>query len=154
MSDLQAATLSKIKSLHQINVDSIEGWKHAIEKIEHVELVTMFRGILANRQQQEAELASYLQDHGAEIDHDTSFLSSVHRWWISAKEAFASEDTTAIVVEADRGEESILAKYHELLEDESVRASSLHPILTRQLAQVDADHNRVHAMMDRLQAAS
>ena len=153
MPDLNDAALSKIKSLHQINVDSIEGWKLAIEEIEHTELQSMFRGILANREQQAGELASYLQSHGKEVDHDTSFLSSVHRWWLDAKESLASRDNTAVVEEADRGEESILKKYRELVDDESVRASSLHPILQRQHAQVEADHNRVHAMKERLQAA-
>ncbi|BAM02455.1 ferritin-like domain-containing protein [Phycisphaera mikurensis] len=153
MSDLNNATLSKIKSLHQINVDSIEGWKLAIEEIEHTELQTLFRGILQNREQQAAELASYLESHGAEVDHDTSFLSTVHRWWLDAKESIASKDNTAVVEEADRGEESILKKYDDLVNDEAVRASSLHPVLQRQHAQVDADHNRVHAMKERLQAA-
>lgn len=154
MSDLASATLSKIKSLHQINVDSTEGWKTAIEQIEHTELQSMFRDIQSHREQQAAELASYLQSHGAEVDGDTSFLSGVHRWWLDARQALSARDNTAIVCEADRGEESILAKYQELVDDEAVKASSLHPVLQRQLQQVDADHNRVHAMMDRLKAAA
>ena len=154
MSDLNNAMLSKIKSLHQINVDSIEGWKVAIKDVEHTELQSMFRDIQSHREQQAAELASYLESHGAEVDHDTSFLSGVHRWWLDARQAISDRDNTAIVTEADRGEESILAKYRELVDDEAVKASSLHPVLQRQHQQVEADHNRVHAMMDRLKASA
>ena len=153
MSDLNSSTLSKIKSLHQINVDSIEGWKLAIDEIEHVELKSLFRDILTHREQQAAELASYLEAHGTDVDNDTSFLSGVHRWWIDAKESLSSKDNKAVVEEADRGEESILKKYDDLVGDEAVKASAIHPILQRQHAQVDADHNKVHALKDRLQAA-
>lgn len=153
MTDLAQATLSRIKSLHQINVDSVEGWKLAIEEIDHPELLPLFRGILARREQQAGKLAAWLESHGGEAAEDTSFLSTVHRWWLSAKESFAAKDHAAIVEEADRGEESILAKYNELKDDDAIRASSLHALIERQAAQVDADHNAVHALKDRLQAS-
>lgn len=152
MTDLAQSTLSRIKSLHQINVDSVEGWKLAIEEIDHPELLPLFRGILARREQQAAELAAWLESHGGDAANDTSLLSTVHRWWLSAKESLATQDHAAIVEEADRGEESILAKYREVLDDEAVRSSSLHAVIQRQATQVEADHNAVHSLKDRLQA--
>lgn len=144
--NLSDETLAAVQDLIQINIDSRDGFRHAASSIDDVSVSSLFEFLADQRDQQADELASYVLVNGERPRREGSYLATMHRTWIDIREMLIKNDTTAVLEEAERGEDAIKAAYEDALRNTT--GSAMRDVLTEQYAQVKQAHDRVRDLRD------
>jgi uncharacterized protein (TIGR02284 family) len=135
--------ISLLNDLIQTCKDGEEGFRLSSETTRNSEWKTMFNNYSRQRAQFAAELQAEVRRLGAEPEKDTSISATLHRGWMNVKKAVSDSDS-AIMAEAERGEDVAVATYKDALEKDL--PSDLRIIVERQYRQVLETHDRVRAL--------
>jgi len=144
--DLLPETVDALHDLIQVNIDSRDGFRYAAECVHDVALSSAFERIGNERQGQADELASYLEWNGEDSPRKGSFAAAVHRTWMAIREMLSSDDTYAVLAEAERGEDQIKQAYEQALR--KTAGSAMNDVLLQQYAQVKAVHDHIRDLRD------
>lgn len=102
--------VSALKSLHTILIDSLNGYRTALDEAGGKGLTRLFNEMIALRTQQIDQVSVALQDMGAPTDSDGSFLTTVHKAVISLSALFTGLDESILPGLVD-GEQRIRTYY-------------------------------------------
>lgn len=144
--NLSDETLAAVQDLIQINIDSRDGFRHASSTIDDVTVSSLFEFLADQRDQQADELASYVLVNGERPRREGSYLATMHRTWIDIREMLTKNDTTAVLEEAERGEDAIKSAYEDALRNTA--GSAMNDVLLEQYTQVKDAHDRVRDLRD------
>lgn len=110
--------VSDLKGLINILNDGKVGYKDAINNVKSENLKSTFLELSNQRYAYAEALKEHLLQHGGTSDNDEGgVLGALHRLWLDVKDAFTSEDDSAILEAITTGEKAALAKYDEVLKD-------------------------------------
>lgn len=144
--NLNEQTIDALQDLAQINIDSRDGFRDAADQIPDAALATYFRELADERARQAEELQTYVELNNERPVREGSFLAALHRSWISIRDSLASNETHAVLAEAERGEDSIKGAYEDALKDTA--GSAVNDVLQTQYVQVKAAHDRIRDLRD------
>ncbi len=144
--NLSEETLTMVQDLIQMNIDSRDGFRHASRSIDDVAVSEVFDFLADQRDQQADELSSYAALNGEQPRREGSYLAGMHRIWIDLRELLASNDTIAVLEEAERGEDAIKAAYKDALH--KTAGSAMTDVLNQHFVQVKQGHDRVRDLRD------
>lgn len=144
--DLNPETISKIKDLTRINIDSEKGFTDAANMIENVAVSETFRELASQRAANVEQLRQFCSLNGEEPTCEGSYAAKFHRVWMELRNKLNGGDTHVILCEAERGEDHIKAAYEDALKETA--GSAMNDVLMRQYADVKAGHDRVRDMRD------
>jgi uncharacterized protein (TIGR02284 family) len=145
---LSSETIAQLQDLIQLNIDSQKGFIEASEHLEEMSLRGLFEALAAERGQQAQELQAVVAAN-AEHPQDTGSVSAaMHRVWIDLRSAMGG-GATAMLQEAERGEDTIKEKYEEVL---STASPAIRDIIVRQASAVKMAHDRIRDMRDAREA--
>lgn len=147
-SELKSEVIDNITKLHQANIDSADGFQYAADQLSNPQYAEQFRQYANERRAQATELSEVLELNGKTVDREGSWLAELHRCYTKFREAISSNDTHAVIAEAERGEDYIKEMYEEVLKD--TPGSAVNDVLQRQYAQVKTVHDRVRDLRDSL----
>ena len=139
-------TLSGLKSLVKINLDSSKGFEAAAEKVENAQIASLFRECGSERSNNASTLAEYVQINDQEAPESGSVAGTLHRWWLNIRGKVTSENEYQVLAEAERGEDHIKKMYEDVLN--ATAGSPLNGVLQKQYAGVKATHDKVRDMRD------
>ena len=122
---------SKLNELLEKNYDAEKGYKKAAEIVENTKLKQFFETQAQNRYDFGHELKTEIRNYGETPDKGTSATGDMHRTWMSIKSTFTSNDEEAILDEVQKGEESALEEYNEIINDTTLPPTT-QKILTNQ----------------------
>ncbi|MFN3240694.1 MAG: PA2169 family four-helix-bundle protein [Planctomycetota bacterium] len=106
-------TSAGLDDLVEISLDSSRGFEQAAESIDDRALAALFRECAEERRGHADALQRLLPGY-----HPTgSFEGTMHRWWLQLRGTLTGGDAQAILEEVDRGEQEILTRYEEVLQD-------------------------------------
>ncbi len=148
--NLDDHTVDQLQDLLSINIDSERGFEEAAESTNDPQLKSLFREFSQRRSHNAAELRQYINSAGREPTNSGSVSGTLHRWWIDAKQVMTGKDAASILVEAERGEDSIKHEYEDVLE--KVDGGSARDVIERQYRNVKEGHDRVKALRDSFKA--
>lgn len=140
--DLSDETLSDLKQLIEINVDSAKGYSQAAESIDEAPIAALFRQCASERRAHVDALRRFVPDY----EPNGSITGTVHRWWLDLRSNLSSDDAYAVLAEAERGEDAIKKRYEDVLK--SNPGTPLNDRLQRQYAEVKARHDQIRDMRD------
>lgn len=145
---LTSDTISHLQTLIQLNIDSEKGLLEAADNIEEMSIRGLFTDLASQRREQAYELQT-LVSANAETPQDSGSMSAaLHRAWMDIRSAVGG-GVTAMLQEAERGEDYIKDKYEEILKDAS---PAIRDLLQRQYAAVKLAHDRIRDMRDAREA--
>lgn len=142
--DLPEETIDKLQQLIRVNIDSQRGFDQAAETIKDDGIAVLFREIAQDRATNAAELQRYVALNAEAPEAGGSAAGAMRRWWLGARGALNGGDDYVVLIEAERGEDSIKHSYEEVLEDSL--GSPMSDVLTRQYAKVKSQHDRIRDM--------
>ncbi len=120
------ATSSIVKDLIRINNDRYNGFVKSAEDVEDSSLKDLFTRLGKQSNDFKNELMPFASGEDiADSADDTSVGSKIHRAWIDIKQAITGKDSHTILQSCEYGEDQILHKYKDTLEDET--QSSFRP---------------------------
>lgn len=143
---LNQDTKKTLTELLTLNVDSRDGFRAAAEKMDDVTVGSLCQTLAMQRQAQADELARILECNREEVDRSGSFAAAAHRVWMDIRESVTSDNTHALLAEAERGEDHIKAAYEDALKESA--GSAVTDVLNQQYAQVKAAHDRIRMLRD------
>lgn len=146
ITNLDKDTLSGVKSIIEINIDSSKGFQTAAENIENADIAGYFRQCSSRRSQFADQLSRVVDVNGVDSPDSGSVKGAIHRWWTDLRGTIQNGDEHAILAEAERGEDSIKGEYEKVLKNTA--GSPLNAMLTDQYAAVKETHDTIRDMRD------
>ena len=143
---LNKEVLGKLKDLVRVNIDSAEGFRSAADTIESQPIASLFRDIAQARESHASELQSVLRFAGEDIPDSGTVKGSLHRWWTKARGTLNGGDDHVMLIEAERGEDAIKARYEDVLP--KIAGNAINDVLLRHYAEVKRGHDSVRDLRD------
>lgn len=146
MSTDEAVTKDLIETLE----DGKEGFAKGAEKLDSTdspELATTFRQLSEQRARFSTELREMAKDYGDKITESGSVVASLHRGWMSLKDALAGSDSSGVLDAAEQGEDHAVKEYRKALDNSDI-SQGLRTVVERQYGEVQAAHDQVRALRD------
>jgi uncharacterized protein (TIGR02284 family) len=141
MAKTNEEVISVLNNLIETLKDGQEGFRTAAEGISHSELKTVFNSYSQQRAQFAAELQNEVRRLGGDPEKTGSIAATLHRGWMDIKSVVTGGDDAAIVVEAERGEDSAVATYREALNEDL--PADVRAIVETQDRAIKETHDRI-----------
>jgi uncharacterized protein (TIGR02284 family) len=136
--------ISTLNTLIETCEDGAQGFKTAAEGAQEGSIKELFRGYARQRSDFAEELRAEVRRLGGEPEQGGSVSGAVHRGWMNIKSAVAGKSDTAIVAEAERGEDVAVQTYRKAMQNDLQPEVKAH--VQRQFAQITAAHDRVREL--------
>ena len=108
------------------------------------ELASTFRQYSEQRAAFATELRSLAQQHGDQLDEDGSLAGTLHRGWLSLKDALSGSKPDGVLDAAEQGEDHAVSEYEKALDGDI--SPELRAVVQRQLTEIRAAHDDVKAL--------
>lgn len=141
---LEPKTIDALQQLVEANSDSAETLREAAEKVDHVAVENVFRGVAATRTAHARELKSYIRVNDEQPTEDSNLMGQAHRHWIAFRAAINSGDPKVVLIEAERAEDKIKDTYEQLLIETA--GSAMNDVLMSQFRQVKKHHDLIQEL--------
>ena len=138
---------SVTKDLLQTLEDGRAGFEKGAEKLDSTdapELAPTFRQYSQQRAAFATELRSLAQQYGDQLDSDGSLAGTLHRGWLSLKDALAGSKPDGVLDAAEQGEDHAVSEYEKALDADI--SPELRAVVQRQLTEIRAAHDDVNAL--------
>lgn len=144
--------ISTLNNLIETCKDGQDGFKEAAEGVDRSDLKTVFYDLGQQRAKFAGELQPLVRELGGDPEKSGSVSASLHRGWINIKSAVTGQDASAILDEAERGEDAAKKAYKNALA-ESLPAN-VKSVVQRQADEVMKAHDKVRDLRDAANAAA
>jgi uncharacterized protein (TIGR02284 family) len=141
MDDRNRLAISTLNSLIQTCDDGSQGFLMAADAVQDAALKELFRTYGRERDELAEELRGEVRRLGGTPELDGSVAGTVHRGWINIRMAIAGKNDSAIIAEAERGEDVAVQVYLSAMQTDL--PPDVRSIVDRQLTQVKTAHDRV-----------
>jgi uncharacterized protein (TIGR02284 family) len=102
---------SVLNGLIETCKDGEEGFRHAAEKAKEPSLKSLFTKYATQRATYATELQALVTATGETPSDSGHIVASLHRGWITLKEALAKDEDKALIDEAEAGEDAAMKAY-------------------------------------------
>jgi uncharacterized protein (TIGR02284 family) len=144
--------ISTLNNLIETNKDGQEGFRQAAEGVERSDLKTTFLEYSQQRSKFTGELQGLVRELGGDPESSGSIAGSLHRGWINIKTAVTGKDDSAVLNEAERGEDVAKKAYKNAMEENL--PANVNAVVSRQATAVQAAHDKVRDLRDAANAAT
>jgi uncharacterized protein (TIGR02284 family) len=132
-----------IKVLNELIVttlDSVEGYEEAAKDAYNPTFKSLFSQWSNERREIVRALQNQVRTLGGNPDDDGSTLAAAHRVFLNLRDSFSKGDKS-VVEEVERGEDYIMEKYEDALDDDDL-SESVRPIVNQAYASVLRGHDQ------------
>ncbi|MGB7395411.1 MAG: PA2169 family four-helix-bundle protein [Pricia sp.] len=137
----------KLNELLESTYDAERGFKKAAENVDAGNLKGYFERKAQERYDFGHALKAEIRQFGQEVDKGDSIKGKAHRSWMDLKDLFSSDDEEAMLEEAQRGEESAVEDYDDILSETNLPASTEN-LLKTQRNQIMEGLNKIKSLED------
>jgi len=118
--------------------DGKDGFTKGAEKLDGLDAASAgrFRELAAQRSSFADELQEMAKSYGDDPDRSGSITATLHRGWMSLKDALSKDSVDAIVETAQQGDDHAIGEYEKALDDDV--SAGLRTVLERQLNDIRA----------------
>jgi uncharacterized protein (TIGR02284 family) len=144
MDERTKAAISTLNTLIETCEDGAQGFKTAAEELGDSSTRELFRQYARERTECAEELRTEVRRLGGNPEKGGSVSGAMHRGWMNIKSAIAGKNESAIVAEAERGEDVAVQTYQKAIQSDL--PPDVKSKIQRQFTQVKAAHDRVREL--------
>jgi uncharacterized protein (TIGR02284 family) len=144
MDDQNKTAISTLNTLIETCQDGAQGFQTAAEALQNNSTKELFRQYARERTQCAEELRGEVRRLGGNPEQGGSVSGAMHRGWMNIKSAVAGKSDSAIVAEAERGEDVAVQTYQKAIQSDL--PPDVKGKIQRQLTQIKAAHDRVREL--------
>jgi uncharacterized protein (TIGR02284 family) len=137
-----AATLN---TLIATLIDSVEGYEKSAQEVDSPELASKFAARAQERDAAAQQLQEAVVAQGGQPEDRGTLLGSIHRAFLSLREAVSSRDDKAIVAEIEHGEDYLKDKFETALDSDTLDPGPREAV-KQAWASVKAGHDEMSAL--------
>lgn len=145
--------IAALNSLIHAGRDAEQGYMAAADAVAEPELIQMFAEFALERAKFVVELKHRVKTLRAEPADNGTLAGEAHRAWTGLRAIFETNEPHAILVECERGEDISVLAYREALAERDIDPQT-RGLIQRQYEQVQAAHDRVRQLQQRLSRAT
>ena len=137
------------KDLIETLEDGKDGFAKGAEKLadsDDPQLASTFRQFSEQRARFAEELRRMGQEYGDQIHESGSVAATLHRGWMSLKDALAGSDPDGVLDAAEQGEDHAVKEFEKALASDI--SQGLRTLVERQFREVKAAHDEVKSLRD------
>ncbi|WP_405250455.1 PA2169 family four-helix-bundle protein [Dokdonia sp. Asnod3-C12] len=139
--------VSNLQGILEKNYDAEEGYKEAMLKADNSYLKDYLKNKAATRATFATEISDIILKLNETPKESGSTKGSIHRTWMSIKDAFSSNSDEGILEECIRGDKASIEEYNEVMENQAFPVE-ITSVLTNQLLQVKKSVNDIKKIED------
>ncbi|GAB2758953.1 PA2169 family four-helix-bundle protein [Nocardioides salsibiostraticola] len=135
------------KELVETLKDGEQGFASAAEKLkgdDHSVWAATFQRLSEQRAEFHREIVALGHDYGDDVDESGSVAATVHRGWLSLKDALTGDSAEGLLKAASTGEDHAVSEYEKALEQDL--SAGFHEVVSRQHAAILAARDEVKAL--------
>ncbi len=135
------------KELVETLKDGERGFTSAADKLrdsDHPEWATLLQRLAQQRKDFCREIVDLGHEYGDDVDESGSVAATLHRGWISLKDALTGDDADKVLAAALTGEDHAVSEYEKALEADL--SAGFREVVLRQHAAVVAARGEVKAL--------
>lgn len=135
------------KELVETLKDGERGFSSAADKLrdgDHPEWSTTLQRLSEQRAGFHREIVALGHDYGEDVDESGTVAGTVHRGWISLKDALTGDDPSGVLKAALTGEDHAVNEYENALQQDL--SAGFREVVSRQHAAVVAARDEVKAL--------
>ena len=126
-------------------LDSVEGYEKSAQEVGNPHYAQLFAARAVERQQAVDALREAVIAAGGEPEDHGSLMGSIHRAFLSLREAVSSRDDAAIVAEIEHGEDYLKDKFETALDSDTLDPGPREAVKAA-WASVKAGHDEMSAL--------
>ena len=139
-------TISGLKDLAELLIDSRKGYHEAAERAEAPHLKQLLNRLSTERAPLITEVGSQLRMLGEdEVPNDGTVKGDLHRTWIDIRDSLSGSKNANVLDECERGEKYLIERYDKLIEDKDIN-ESVRSMLNKQRSKVQSNVNEIQAL--------
>ncbi|MFK3796477.1 MULTISPECIES: PA2169 family four-helix-bundle protein [unclassified Pseudomonas] len=156
MTDINKEAISVLNDLIETSKDGEKGFHTSAEDLKNPEIKAYFLSRASECASAVRELQAEVRALGGDPENSSSAAGTVHRLWVELKSAVTGKSDEAVLNEVERGEDHALKAYKEAQQKAVEKAfpTNVVSLIQRQLAGVQANHDKVKALRDSVRRAS
>ncbi|MEY4654596.1 MAG: hypothetical protein RI884_3177 [Pseudomonadota bacterium] len=143
--------LHVLQDLVECCKDGEYGFQSCAENTRREDLKAVFTQRMQDCQRGAQALQDQIRRLGGDVKDSGSVLGAVHRGWVSVKSALSNHDDEALLTEAERGEDTALARYRQALQ--KPLPDAIRTLVERQLQGVQRHHDQIQMLRNQFGAA-
>jgi len=144
--------ISTLNDLIEICRDGQIGFKEAADNVKSPDFKTFFNQMSVERGQFVGELQTEVRRLGGDPEKSGSAAGTLHRAWMNIRGTLTGKDDHAILSECERGEDSAVNAYQDVLK--LGLPTNILSTIQRQFQSIKQTHDRVKQMRDSKAATS
>ncbi len=139
-----------LNNLIETSKDGEYGFRTCAERATSPDLKATFSKRATGCASAATELQGLVRQYGGEAEDSGSMAGSMHRGWVSVRDAMSGSSDQSILDECERGEDSALAQYRKALKEDL--PDDVKQVVQKQMAGVQANHDEVKRLRDSMKA--
>ena len=135
------------KELVETLQDGARGFANAAEKLrdgDRPEWAAPLQRVSEQRAAFRREIVALGHDYGEDVDESGTVTGTLHRGWISLKDALTGDDPSGVLKAALTGEDHAVSEYEKALEKDL--SPGFHEVVSRQHAAIRAARDEVKTL--------
>lgn len=136
------------KDLVETLKDGQKGFAAAADKLKdsaHPEWATTMQRLQQQRASFAQEIVALGHEYGDDVDESGSVLGSLHRGWLSLKDALGGDDPSGVLGAAVTGEDHTVTAYEDALKDDEL-SGGFRTVIQRQHGEIVAARAQVKGL--------
>ncbi|TXK75629.1 PA2169 family four-helix-bundle protein [Mesonia sp. K4-1] len=122
---------NNLNQLLEKNYDAEKGYKDAADKVQNTRMKQFLEEQAQLRYDFGHQIKSEIKAFDGEVDKGGSVKGSMHRAWMDLKSAVSSDKEENVMEEVQRGEQSAIEEYNEVINKSNLPATT-KDVLTQQ----------------------
>lgn len=122
---------NNLNQLLEKNYDAEKGYKDAADKVQNTRMKQFLEEQAQLRYDFGHQIKSEIKAFDGEVDKGGSVKGSMHRAWMDLKSAVTSDKEENVMEEVQRGEQSAIEEYNEVINKSNLPATT-KDVLTKQ----------------------
>lgn len=127
--------------------DGEYGFTECAERVQSPTAKSTLQQRAADCRSAALELQALVTRLGGKPADGGTALGALHRGWISVKDALTPDSDRRMLDEAERGEDTALARYRKALKADGL-TPEVRDVITRQMAGAQANHDQIKRLRD------
>jgi uncharacterized protein (TIGR02284 family) len=142
------------KDLMEVLADGRDGFQKGAEKLHETnspEIAVEFRRLAQQRDSFYTQLETMAAKYGDQLEESGSIAASVHRGWMSLKDALSGSSPKGVVDAAEQGEDHAVNAYKDALQEDM--SPELRTVVQKQFTEIQSAHQTISAYKEHFHAA-
>ena len=135
-----------LNDLIECSKDGEYGFRTCAERATSSELKQLFTNRAASCASAAGELQGLVRQHGGKAEASGSVVGTLHRGWVSVRDAVAGTSDQSVLDECERGEDAALARYRKA--SKADLPAAVKAVVEKQMTGVQANHDEVKRLRD------